>query len=427
MAWNIDKCLHAKRGAAVEDANTLLANASTFLWAVLPVAGKHHLMMWWTGLDYQLLPQADTLTVDAQQRTLSSPAIDIEVGFVSQLAAYGDFAYVGVNEFSLKQTTFDSIQVYNTAGKLVETLDCPTTMNSNIVVDNSKLWMVSSTPFNNDRQSLFWYDLVQKTWQFAGIPVRHQERVRFLARDHDGHILICDYNNLSVTRFSNTGVFQATTRIAPSGGGANREPSFITIDDLRNVYISSFQGMISKLNTTNNTAAPFSTGMGDVHAFADDGTYLWIATKKRPSSVSWQGRNLTCYYSHVARGTAPDVEMWQDGGDGAAGVWTPGAYYVDDQEDVLRIKKSTQEIRHFSTMERDILIQPTAAGAVAGKKVNNILVTPATLLMPSYVWMIFEDNQIMGWPSSGSMYRDNHYEMKGYAMMSVGQYDYIGE
>lgn len=435
MAWNIDKCLYAQVGTASTSANRLISAAGKQLWAVVPLGQTHQLVSFDIVGWHSSMAPADERLVDPQSRAYSPDISVSDVGNVSQLTAYGDFVYVGSSEFSTQASNFTKIKVYSTAGKLVEIVTPPVMMNSNIVVDNSKLWMVSYSTNAAAQQTLYWYDLNAKVWSSAGIPVRHQDKARFLARDHSGHILICDYNNLSVSRFSNNGVFQNTTRIAPSGGGANREPSFIAIDDLRNVYVSSFQGMISKLDTVANTATPYSTGMGDVHGFVDDGVNQWIATEKRASSVSWQGRNLTCYYSHVARGTAPDVEMWQDGGDGAAGTWTPGTYYVDAQEDVLRIKKTSQEIRHFSTMERDLLINPTAGGSVAGRKVNNILLTPSmtittvggNITVPSYVWMIFSDNGIQGWPATGSMFRENYYEMKGLAMMSVGQYDYVGE
>lgn len=356
-----------------------------------------------------------------------------------RLVAYDDKAYITQSDNAPSPSRFKKIVVVNTAGHIVETIVTPQLMNSNLVIDAGKIWMVSYDINDNYQQSLYWYDLTTKVWASFPISVRHQTEERFLANDHSGHILICDYNNLSVTKFTNAGVFVSTTRVAASAGAANREPKYITVDQNRNAYVSSFNGMISKMDVDADTFAMFSTGLGDVYSFADDGVHQWIATKKRASVVSHNGAVFQCIESHIGR-TPPsaDVEKWMVLSGPTAvpvdGAWAEGAYYVDDKADLLRINRTNQTLRHFSTSERDIQIQDPSGSTLIDTTVNKVLVSQpfscstkdGVISIPQYTWIVTNQCRVLGF-STDAMFRENFYEMKGIAMISYGNYDYTGD
>lgn len=438
MAWNFDRVAQNGSFTNTADGNRMLAGDGKMVWALmLPLTGTASHDIWcYDAVATHMGFSADGSNLAGTESSAPMPACRHQaVGSVATIAADGDTCYAALSDasFSLEATYFDNIQVLYSWGTKGVLIKAPVRMNSNLVIDNGKLWMSSYDINQSGQQTLYVYDLTSKAWSSTPIPTRHQTQPRFLARDHFGHILVCDYNSLSVTKFSNAGAFISTTRLAASAAGANRQPNFITISDDRSIYIASFQGMISKFDSTTDTVTSYSNGLGDVHSFVDDGTYLWVASEKRPSSVSYNGENWTCYKSHMSLGTF-DQMMWQQGGDGAAGAWAASNYYVDDKEDVIRITKSNQQIRHFTSEDRDIAIESPSSVALGGVKVNSVLMTPSfvcstkdgNITVPKYIWAITENNHLVAFPNT-SMWRPNFYQMNGVAMMSFGQYDYIGE
>lgn len=434
MAWNLDYSMSLTNFPQSADSNRLLAGSGKIVWALMMHQnGSVHSLHAFDIIDsYQSLPDANEDLGSSRTGYIAPFKSFTSIGYGTAIATDGDTAYVGIG-LSPEGTTFARIDVFRSWGVQAGSITTPVYMNSNIVIDNGSLWMSSYDINNNGEQELYRYNLTTKEWSKVGIPVRHQTEVRFLSRDHNGHILSCDYNNLSITKFTNVGAFVSTTRLAASAAGANRQPNYITIGDDRSVYIASFQGMISTFNPTTDAVASFSNGLGDVHSFVDDGTYLWVASKKRPMSVSYQGANYTCYESHMA-GPTFDVEKWAAGGDGAAGAWAAGNYYVDDTEDLIRIRKSNNQIRHFGSTDRDIQIENPPGVELAGTKVNSVLVTPAlscattdgVVSVPKHIWAITADNNLVAFPIT-AMHRPNFYQMNAVAMMSFGPYDYIGE
>lgn len=433
MAWKFDHSFTASTVTSTTEVNRYLAGEGGIVWAVLSDASSHRIHVYAVSQTYMLKGPSDSI-VDGHQEDGIFLAFQYKnVGYVSTIASSGDKAYVGINTASMTTTYFDNIKVLNSWGEGEIVLQTPVRMHSNIVVDNGKLWMTSYDIEESGQQQLYAYNLTTRVWSKVGIPVRHQTEPRFIARDHNGFILVCDYNNLSISKFTNAGAYVSTTRLAASAAGANRQPNFVTIGDDRSVYIASFQGMISKFDSLTDTVTSFSNGLGDVHSFVDDGTYLWVAAEKRPMSVSYNGTNYTCFESHMS-GPTFDVEKWAAGGDGSAGAWAAGNYYVDDKEDVIRIKKSNNQIRHFGSSDRDIQIENPGSVTLAGVKVNSVLVTPSyvcatedgNVTIPKYVWAITDENKVTAFPIT-AMHRPNYYQMQAVAMMSYGPYDYIGE
>lgn len=355
--------------------------------------------------------------------------------FATDVYGYQDKAYLPVNNVSALSDSFESVIVVDVAGNILETIKMPEMMNSNIVFNNNKMWTVSLSTNNAYQQILYWYDFPSKTFGAYPIPVRHQSQKRFLTRDYNGFILVCDYNNLSISKFTNNGAYVSTTRTSAGTGGANREPSYMTLDQNRNVYVSSFNGMIQRFDSNTDTFTSYSTGLGDVHSFVDSGPYLWVGSHKIASIVSFAGKIYECTESHIARGTEPDPTKWAVVVDASIsakdGVWTAGSYYIDDTEDLIRITKSDQSIRHFGTSERDIQIEDVQS--LKGAQVNTVMISQqfvcataaGNVTIPQYVWCI-AGTSLVGLPTS-SMFRQNYYEMNGMAMMSLGNYDYTGD
>lgn len=437
MAWNLDRSA-TLAGDSTEDATRQLSSSGKLVWALMlsgSGAESHRLVCFDAYKAHASFGDIADDLVTTKTATLDIVADHPYVGSIATILAEGDVCYAGDVEarWATSSTTFGSVRTFTSHGAYGTTINCPVRMNSNLVCDNGKLWMASYDISELGQQTLYSYDLTTFEWLSTPIPTKHQSAPRFLSRDHNGHILVCDYNGLSITKYTNTGVFVSTTRLAASAAGANRQPNFVTLGDDRAVYIASFQGMISKFNPTTNAVTSYSNGLGDVHSFVDDGTYLWVAAEKRPMSVTYNGDVYTCFKSHMA-GPAFDQMMWQQGGDGTSGAWTSGSYYVDDKEDLVRITKANQTIRHFTSEDRDIAIQSPSGIDLGGDKVNSVLVTPSFVCstedgyvtVPQYIWAITEANAVVAFPNS-AMWRPNFYQMNGVAMMSFGQHDYIGE
>lgn len=389
-------------------------------------------------VQWHLAVTPDEAVLTTRGETYTSAFVTVETPLTChRIVAFDDKAYVTQSDESYTGSSFKQIVVVTTAGQIAETIKTPETMRSNLVLDAGKLWMTSYDINDNYQQELYWYDLTTKVWGHTPVPTRHQVQERFLACDHSGHILICDFNSLSITKFSNAGTYISTTRVAASGGAANREPRYITTDQNRNTYVSSFNGMISKMDTTADTFTMFSAGLGDVSSFADDGTHQWIASKKRASVVSYNGLLYECKESHIGRLTpAADPEKWVTLSEGEAidGAWALGAYYVDGKYDLLKINRANQTLRHFSTKERDIQIEDSPGTPIIDTLVNKVIVSqPFTcstkdgiISVPQYVWTVNNQCRVKGF-STDAMYRENFYEMKGFAMVSYGNYDYTGD
>lgn len=356
----------------------------------------------------------------------------------SDVYGFQDHVYVPSNNISSLTDSFDTVSVINVLGEVVDTIKYPESMNSNLVFNNNKMWAVSQSTNNAYQQVLYWYDLTTKAFGAYPVPVRHQSQKRFLIADYNGFILICDYNNLSISKFTNEGTYVSTTRTSAGTGGANREPSYMTVDQNRNVYVSSFNGMIQRFDSATDTFTSYSNGLGDVHSFVDSGPFLWVAAEKIASVVSFEGAIYVCNDSHIARGTKPDPTKWTvaTGNDIPAakdGVWAANNYYVDDKEDLIRITKSDQSIRHYGTSERDIQIEDTGSVPLKGVQVNTVMISQqfvcstavGDVTIPQYVWCL-AGNKLVGLPTS-SMFRQNYYEMNGTAMLSLGNYDYTGD
>lgn len=415
-----------------------MCNDGKLLWTINPTGGPSAVKCYdIVSMHRKILDQS--YVVDVTPIANAGHFVEINVPlYPLQITSLGDRAFIACADSQFTGGRFDQLVIVNTVGTIERTIKLPETMKSNLAITNNKVWMVSDDHNANFQQILHWYDLSTETFGQAPIPCRHQVEPRVLARDYNGFILVADYNNLSITKFTNAGTFVSTTRVAAAGSAANREPGHFTINHNKEVFISSFNGMISKMNTMNDTFTWYSTGLGDVTSMSDDGTFQWVATQKIASTVNFKGKVYKCKESHIARGTEPDDKKWDIESDPKVkaedGSWTAGSYYVDDKGDILRIQKTSQKLRHFSTEERDIKIEDNSIAPVVGSSVNSILSTPSfvvetdvgLLTIPGYTWALTDTSHIIGF-QAGPMFRENTYEMKGLAMISYGNYDYTGD
>lgn len=438
MGWNFDKVLVSNYSDEIPmgaPAPTI-AVSGRFVWACYPKRTTGDFKPYTTVKCFDILAWHrnildDQYVVIRRPATYTNPILVTTIdGWAASIVARGDELFIGTTNSG---SSFNTITVVATSGSDY-TIDCPSYMNSDLVYENDKLWMASPSAYG---RVLYWYSVKTRSFGSRPIPVRGQQTKVVLSNDHNSQILVCDFNNLSVSKFSSTdGAHLSTTRISAGGGTANREPSALTVDSNRNVYVASYNGMISRMDSTTDTFSMFSAGLGDVVSMADDGVHQWVATKKRASVVSHNGELYRCTKSHIGRGTKPSDTQWEKLSEGEAidGNWVAGAYYVDDKPDVLRINKAAQTIRHFSTDERDIKIDDPAGVSLEGIVVNKITTnraftcptTSGSVAIPKYVWLITETGTVVGLPTD-AMFRPNNFELKGYAMMSAGQYDYTGD
>lgn len=431
MGWVFDRNLATAPFTVGTGGSAIAAVEGKVLW-VLTTGNTSKLRAYDILFAHMQLEPDENILVSRPTQYMGT-FLDVELDFAAKdIVAYNDKAYIAAasNGYSM-----DQIQIVDIVGATLETITFPEPFNSNVEINNNKIWVVGTNINTQYQQSLMWYDIATKQFFSYPIPVRHQSQKRFISRDYNGNILICDFNNLSVTKFTNEGVYVSTTRTSAGTGGANREPDYIALDASRNVYVSSYNGMIQKFDSSADTFASYSNGLGDVHSFVDDGTYMWVASEKIASIVAFNGKTYQCTDSHIARGTEPDPTKWNilTGGEAAKdGNWSAGNYYVDDKEDVIRINKSDQSIRHFGTSERDIQIEDLSPSMI-NTKVNKVIMSQemvcatavGNVTLPQYVWLLTASS-VIGVPTS-SMFRQNYYEMNGVAMMSLGNYDYTGD
>lgn len=329
---------------------------------------------------------------------------------------------------------FAQLFAYNTSsGSPVDLTYSDYVLKSNLSYGYGRLWATSAGATSEGSQLLCWYDVETGVWDETPIPAKHQSEPRSVCCDGNGFVLVTNANDLSISKFTSDGVFVSNIRLAQSGAGANRHPTHIIPSDNRTVLVSSFQGMISRVNTISETVTSYSTGLGEISSFTDGGQFLWVSSEKRPSSVVYSGQTYTCVTTHMSTGSF-DVSSWAAGGDAAQGDWNPGSYYVDDTFDLIRINKTTQQIRHFGTEDRDIQIAQVGETTMSGVEVNSVISTPilnfaypeGTRVIEPHIWSLNKKGELVMFPQD-AMWRANTFALNGVAMVSYGIHDFIGE
>lgn len=198
------------------------------------------------------------------------------------IAPYGNGAFVSQGK------TFSSIKFIDAVlGQSTLTITCPKTMNSNLLYCNGKLWMADNT-IGGDQ--LYLYNIATQSWTQTTIPATEQVQLRYIEYDKSGFVLIPNFNNLvspNICKYGVDGTYISTLQCT------NKEPIFVTSDEDKNVFLSSYNGMISSVDTSADTVTDFaynghgndpqSNGIHDLYfinfwGVSSDGTYLWIST-----------------------------------------------------------------------------------------------------------------------------------------------------
>lgn len=278
MAWNFERTLSlgvSSPNDIVWDGRYLWSSSNSSITLVpYEVFDRSH---------YNDIALVAPVTGLAQQNEFLNPIDVSDYKVVSQsgywIAPYQNGAFVSSGKSFSTITFIDS-----TLGQVTQTINCPATMNSNILVMGGKLWMTS---FLTGGDQLYLYDIVAQSWSNSTIPATEQETLRHIGYDKSGFVLIPNFNASSICKYGLDGTYISTLQCT------NKEPIYTYCDDNKNVVVASYNGMISVVDTTADTVTdwayngagndPQSNGIKDFYytnffGFASDGTYLWIST-----------------------------------------------------------------------------------------------------------------------------------------------------
>jgi hypothetical protein len=166
---------------------------------------------------------------------------------------------------------FDKITgISITTLEVTDNIVCPKMMASNLLYENSKLWMVNQFEEDVDRQKLFNLDINLIVWNSDEIQTRKQQALCYLATPYNGSIYVTNFNNVSIAKFSaDTGLFERLIRV-------NAFPTTLLGTSDRELFVGSYEGVISSINTSDNLVShPFSA-LDDINSMSIDGDYFWI-------------------------------------------------------------------------------------------------------------------------------------------------------
>lgn len=138
-----------------------------------------------------------------------------------------------------------------------DAISTPESMNSNLCWESDKLWMVGTHPTsataNPDQQKLHRYN---GTWDFTYIPQR-KSTVCTKVAGMDGNVYTTSYNNVGICKFNgSTGTYLSAIRV-------NAYPTHMFSTGERELFISSFGGMLSSVDASGTVQNEMST-LGEV-------------------------------------------------------------------------------------------------------------------------------------------------------------------
>lgn len=200
-------------------------------------------------------------------------------------------------------------------------------MLSNLESANTKLWFAGQCFSDNAAQKLYSYDVLTGARTTTDIPVRPQLQRIWIANGYNGSVYITNYNNVSVTRFSDTGVFGATIRM-------NAFPSYIWGGPDRRIWASSYGGMLTLIDfdddgAHNNWGTDGAGGVPSSRAVAfqidpTDGSKMWFIDS---SKLARQDLNTGL---RIEQGIANDWEFSSPKLTTPTNLWiSPASTYLD--------------------------------------------------------------------------------------------------
>lgn len=281
----------------------------------------------------------DELHPDAKQEKVKEiQAIDVPDG-AHWIARDHAYAYV-----ANKRLEFDKItKIDLTTREIVEVIDIPVgkKMYSNMVFSCGKLFMVEKAKTDQlglDRQYLYFYDTISKTWNAESIPGRKQLAIAELCAGNDGFVYVANFNGVSITKFNaQTGAFVSTIR-------TNAFPQAITASFNHEVFVSSFGGMVTRVETPTNTVHNEYSSLGVAKSIACAGdSHIWFSAAKpldKKMTPEEKNDDLSSTGSSAKNGSVPLSEDSSGNNDG----WPVGTVNPKDEFYIGRLNRSDNEV-----------------------------------------------------------------------------------
>ena len=354
---------------------------------------------------------AGAVGVPRQEEYINQIAALVEIDTVGGywLAPYLNGVFV-TNE----KDPFNSIKFVDITTHEFTTISTPESMSSNLLCCNGKLWM---TQTKRGGDVLLIYDIKTQSWSYTSIPVREQQELRHLSHDKNNHVLITNFNDWSICKYSVDGVY--IEKVMLDDSGRNKEPSFIFTDEDRNTFVVSFNGMISKFDTTTNSITHFSYLGKASHEYQSqfwglesDGTHIWLSSDGTVlNRLNIQNNTIigTEYgdppelpdltygvgqYSIAINSVKPDTDVVMESGYYLNKSWSPTSW-----KKVIIMPEMTKQVWNGTSFD--------------------------TKTYQSHVCVI-HNTGMFAFPNI-NLWRTNFVEVGATAMISSGPYDYTGD
>lgn len=189
--------------------------------------------------------------------------------------------------------SFTSIWVANKANKftkitrvnfltreVIEVIDCPEEMVSNLAFENGRIWMVNKAKEDenpNDRQKLF---IMQRqtnrvVWASVEIPTRKQLARAMIASGNNGYVYVTNFNNVSIAKFNaQTFTFDKLIR-------TNAFPQQIAVSSNRDIFVASYGGMLTRVDGLTDEVFNAHSTIATATSLAPMSTdYVWFTANK---------------------------------------------------------------------------------------------------------------------------------------------------
>ena len=327
--------------------------------------------------------------------------------------------------------------------EIIEVINCPTgkVMNSNLICESGKLWMVDSAKEDQvypDRQYLYHYDVNAKVWGAESIPTKKQKARAMLTAGNDGYVYVTNFNNVSIAKFdAQTTFFSSLIR-------TNAFPQSITASTNREVMVGSFGGMVTRVDGVAETAHNDYSSLGTAISLACHGSdYVWFAgTKPLDPKVKDEDKTKDAWTAPTIDGAA---SSWQDTGNNDG--WPVGTKNPADDFFLGRLNRSNNEVfftglthkklafNFWFDDKEDWNIEPLQDT----DKITNVFVTlPFTLtqfngtswyqisVVPHLIFFS-STSKLTFVKLDHEFARKNSFEVTGQSMVSTGSEDYMGD
>ena len=166
-----------------------------------------------------------------------------------------------------------SISIINNSTRKVDrTVTLPEEMNSNLIVADRYIWMASKSPKPSSDRQLLWRWDGSNGWADIEIPTRKQLARIVISQGNNGSLYLTNFNNVAICKFDvSNGAFQKAIR-------TNAFPQNILTTSNRDIYVSSFAGMLSKVDgSTDSVTHPHSTlDVAVSMAYQPNSNYIWF-------------------------------------------------------------------------------------------------------------------------------------------------------